>query len=148
MYPDNVKTVTRAWLDEVNEYGLMVLYLDDGGLTGEGNRKIKLSVQGFGEDGVAMISEYFREQWDLENTIEHHTSGKTNKTYATLIFYQNDTKKFLPLIMKHVPTVHMLYKFRLKYADSKLQQDWISELKQTLPHFAEAIDKMYAKSDD
>lgn len=140
---NSVKTVNRRWLEELNEYGLMTFYLDDGGLTGEGNRKIKLSVQGFGEEGVKIISDFLAQKWGLSNQIEYVTNQSTDKIYATIILYQECTKKFLRLFMKLLPTERMLYKFCLKYRDAREQQRWISELKLALPQYKKAIDRFY-----
>ena len=55
-----------------------------------------------------------------------------------------ELKKFLRIIMPYIPCEDMVYKVCVRYADSKLQQRWISELKKALPHFTLAIDKFYS----
>jgi hypothetical protein len=143
MYVNNVKTVNSSWLDELTPYGLMVMYLDDGGLTGKGNRKILLSVQNFQQDGVEILQNYFETKWDISTTIQTYYTNAQGVPYAQLIFSQNNAKKFLRLIMKFIPTEHMIYKVCLKYDDPVLQQHWISELKIALSHFSQKIDALY-----
>jgi hypothetical protein len=65
---------TKPWLNELKETGLMVWYLDDGGLMG---RKAKLNTQSFGESGTRQLAQYLVKEWELpSNVLSYTDNGK------------------------------------------------------------------------
>jgi hypothetical protein len=44
--------------------------------------------------------------------------------------------------MPLIPCESMVYKTFLQYRDQRLQQDWITEMKQAMPHFVDKIDRI------
>jgi len=70
--------------------------------------------------------------------------ARTKSCYYRLWFSTEELKKWLRLIMPHIPVPSMLYKVILIYKHSLLQQRWISEVKLALPRFRAQIEEIEA----
>ncbi len=140
IYPDGIKKVNEQWLNQIGPIGLMVMWLDDGGLTGEGNRKARIHTKGFTLEENQLISNWLKTKWGIENSIQKVLDK--GKYYLVIDIYQEQTKKFLNIFMKHNPCESMVKKFFMRYKDQKLQQSWISEMKIAMPQFSQKIDEL------
>jgi LAGLIDADG DNA endonuclease family len=148
IYPNDIKRVNQQWLNQIGPIGLMVMWLDDGGLTGEGNRKARIQTKGFTLEENQLISNWLKTKWGIDNKIQKVTDKKTGRTYFVIDIYQEATKNFLNIFMKHNPCESMVYKFFMCYKDQKLQQSWISEMKTAMPQFNHKIDELLKNSSE
>jgi len=114
--------IRRRWLNLMTPLSLAVWWMDDGSL-------IKNSRQGvFCTDSLDLksqkvLSRYLYKVWGVEVKI-----GKSRDYYRLYIRSTEMLKRFLLLILSHIPVAEMLPKVLLLYNDSKLQQRWISEV--------------------
>lgn len=132
--------LSKPWLDELTPKGLMVWYLDDGGLMG---RKAKLNTQGFGENGTRQLGEYLKNKWELPSNVLSLTINEKRYWYIQLT--PKPLKRFLELIMPEIPCESMVYKTFLQYNDLSMQQDWITRMKRAMPQFVDEIDRLASK---
>lgn len=118
-YPNGKKSISRHYLNYLNELGLAIWYMDDGSLTihKEKNgtvcgRECFLSTHSFSEKENKIISRYFSNVWGIVFKVSkdrEYYRLKSNATNANLFF---------DLIRKYVhPTLH--YKIDMKYLGSQ-----------------------------
>lgn len=89
LYLNNIKTVTKNWLNKVTERGLAFWFMDDG------NNKGVLATNCFSYEECSLIKEWFLEKWNIEVTIEHQ-KGKSGVQYV--IYFPKEAKnKFYKL---------------------------------------------------
>ncbi|MBL7169819.1 MAG: hypothetical protein ISS48_02275 [Candidatus Aenigmarchaeota archaeon] len=93
-YFDGKKTITKNILDQLNELGLTVWYLDDGHATVL-ESLIRLSTDNYSYQEHLLIKKWFRKTWNLGPRI----GKRTGKYY--LLFNKKDSKTLL-LIFKNV----------------------------------------------
>lgn len=131
--PNNKKTIMRSWLNHMNNYFLMTLWLDDGGLTGEGGHEGVISTGTMPLDQAEVLADYLKTVWDVECEARYVTEKKMkNNQYPTRIFIKDQANlmKLLRIIAPIIPVKSMLYKVCFFPTDVSLQQRWASELKQ------------------
>jgi hypothetical protein len=61
MYIENKRMVTMEIIDPIRDIGLAVWYLDGGGKTGRNKKNAYINTTKFGEDGTAVVKQYFDE---------------------------------------------------------------------------------------
>lgn len=121
--------VRRRWLNDLTPLALAVWWCDDGSLVG-GGRKGVICTDGFDESSVRLIARYLKIVWKVECHVGaiQRRRGSTRDRYWRLWLGTEELKKFLRIILPHLPVSSMMYKFLLRYNDPQLQQRWISEM--------------------
>ena len=108
------KLLIRKHLDAMSDFGLFLLYLDDGTIKVrfyDGTNKIReirvmLCLDSFRMDEQIMMRDWFREKYNISPNINKHGNG------LRLVFNTQKTKDFLSIISKYQDLVpSMKYKF-------------------------------------
>lgn len=145
--PKNQKTIERHWLNHMNNYFLMTLWLDDGGLTGELGRQGVLSTSMMPLKQAEILCDYLITVWGINcEARELFEQKMQNGNFPTRIFIkdQENLMKLLKIIAPIIPVKSMLYKVCFFPDDVSLQQRWASELKQLVrPEWHDTLDKMF-----
>jgi hypothetical protein len=146
--PNNKKTIMRSWLNHMNNYFLMTLWLDDGGLTGEGGRQGVISTGTMPLDQAEVLADYLKTVWDVDCEARYVTEKKMkNNQYPSRIFIKDQANlmKLLRIIAPVIPVKSMLYKVCFFPTDVSLQQRWASELKQLVrPEWHDTLDIIFS----
>lgn len=104
------KTVTQKYLNKLTPLSIAVWYMDDGSLSGD---SLRLATHGFSKEENDLISEYFKDKWDIDNAVME------DKRKNLFFIYLKDIDKFLKLIGPYIPTC-MRYKLsRIVYVGIK-----------------------------
>lgn len=133
------KRVRRKWLNLLTPLSLAVWWMDDGSIITNG-RKGVFCTDGFSHNEVKIIRKYFRVVWDLDARIGE-TNARGRQYHRLYIRSTQELKKFLRIIVPHIPVEEMLFKGLLLYKDFKLQQRWISEVTKLSQFPHETVDK-------
>lgn len=146
--PNNVKTIERRWLNHMNDYFLMTLWLDDGGLTGGLGREGVLTTGAMPLEQVQLLADYLTTVWDISCDAREITTQPPMKNgrFLTRLFIkdQENLLKLLRIIAPIIPVKPMLYKVCFFPDNVSLQQRWASELKQLVrPEWHDALDEIY-----
>ena len=138
--------IRRRWLNQLTPLSLAIWWLDDGSLT-VNTRKGVFCTDGFSQEGVKRLAKYLSTVWDIGNHIGKvkpaRFSQRRPERYRIWLRSTEELKKFLRIILPHVPVPAMLPKVILLYRDSQLQQRWISEVGQ-LSKFPRNVVERYA----
>lgn len=145
---NNRKTIQRSWLNHMNNYFLMTVWLDDGGLIGE-KGKARQGIISFNSIPVAeqlIFRDYLLKVWGIKtsesNTNQLLANGQPNLRIA--IADLDSLLNLLRIIAPIVPVREMLYKLCCVPKDMSLLQRWRTELKGLVrPEFQSDIDKIY-----
>lgn len=142
----NRKTIERSWLNHMNNYFLMTIWLDDGSITN--GRQGVLSFNAAPKAEQDIFREYLLKVWGIETSLqdtgEVMANGKPN--YRITIDNQESLFKLLRYIAPVVPVREMLYKVCFVSENKDLSQRWKTELKSLVrPEFIAEIDKIYAE---
>lgn len=144
--PQGKKTFQRFWLNHMNNYFLMVLWLDDGSLNGA--RQGVISLNSTPLDQAKVLVQYMLTVWDIkcEAKIVESKQTQTNKSPVAITISDLDNlEKLLRIIAPIVPVKSMLYKVCLYPEDSSRLQRWTSELKTLVrSEWHDDLDKYYA----
>ena len=117
------KKVTRRWLNQLDELGLAIWYMDDGGLSieyhrrldgtyGIKRRRLTLATDCFSLEEHYLIQRYFNVVWDIE--ISFHKVKKKDGSkdcYRTTMNYTN-AQKFVELVE---PYIHPCMKYKIDF---------------------------------
>lgn len=121
--------IRRHWLNLLTPLSLAVWWCDDGSIIGNG-RKGVLCTDGFDKQPVQRLARYLHVVWRINPHV-----GAVNlqrkygeREYYRLWFSTEELKKFLQIILPHIPVASMLSKTLLIYQDPQIQQRWISEV--------------------
>lgn len=139
----NRLAIRRNWLNKLTPLSLAVWWLDDGSLIGNGKRGV-LCTDPFPLDEQKILARYLLKVWDIKVAIAKITRQREGKIviyYRLWIRSSEELKKFLRIILPHIPTADMLPKVILLYKDSQLQQRWISEIKEKTKFSSDDIKK-------
>nr|AAA67802.1 putative protein of 262 amino acids [Lobochlamys segnis]ALO21062.1 putative LAGLIDADG homing endonuclease [Lobochlamys segnis] len=143
----NRKTIERSWLNHMNNYFLMTVWLDDGSMTS--GRQGILSFNSYPADQQQIFRDYLLQVWGIEtrlqDTGQKMQNGQPNCRIS--IKDQENLLNLLRYIAPVVPVREMLYKVCfMAESNLSLSQRWKTEVKGLVrPEFAEEIDKIYAK---
>jgi hypothetical protein len=144
--PQGKKTFQRFWLNHMNNYFLMVLWLDDGSLNGA--RQGVISLNSTPLDQAKVLVQYMLTVWDIkcEAKIVESKQTQTNESPVAITISDLDNlEKLLRIIAPIVPVKSMLYKVCLYPEDSSRLQRWTSELKTLVrSEWHDDLDKYYA----
>jgi hypothetical protein len=113
IYPNGDKTVTKEWLDNIDELAMAVWYMDDGSQ----NKRygtISLCTNGFSYEEHLLMQNWFFTRWNIEVQIEHNKSTKTGKDQQRLRINTSEAKDFCEIVKPFIPDC-MNYKVQYKY---------------------------------
>ncbi len=151
----NTLRIRRMWLNNMTPLSLAIWWCDDGSLIGEGGRKGVFCTDGFDKESVKVLAQYLDKVWNIRTKVApvgRKRDGKQEQYWRLWIQSPEELKKFLRIIIPHIPVKSMLRKALLLYKDSQLQQRWISEVT-SLSNFSETeilseLEKKKAKWED
>ncbi|MBI5220689.1 MAG: hypothetical protein HY978_02555 [Candidatus Liptonbacteria bacterium] len=139
-HKNNKLRIRRKWLNQMTPLSLAVWWCDDGSLIGYGGRKGVFCTDGFDKPSVEILARYLAVVWHIRTIVapiyrEYH--GERREYWRIWIRSQEELKKFLRIVIPHLPVSAMIPKVMLLYKDSQFQQRWISEVVH-LSHFSQA----------
>lgn len=142
---NNRLLIQRRWCNHLTPLSLAIWWCDEGSIISNG-RKGVLCTDGFDETSVRLLANYLKTVWGIYVHVgaikRDRKYGNYSKShYFRLWFSTEELKKWLRIIMPHIPVASMLYKVILVYKHSLFQQRWISEVKSALPQFVNQIDE-------
>lgn len=117
--------IRRKWLNLMTPLSLAVWWMDDGSLI-KNSRQGVFCTDAFDLKSQKVLARYLYKVWKIKVKI-----GKTKRKrgyYRLFIRSTEMLKKFLEIILPHIPVEEMLPKVILLYKDSELQQRWISKI--------------------
>ncbi len=142
----NQLLIQRRWLNHLTPLSLAIWWCDEGSLVAAG-RKGVLCMDGFDQKHVMLVAQYLEVAWKIYGHVgvmrricRGKKDGEPEDIYR-LWFRTEELKKLLRLLLPHIPVPSMLKKCMLFYNDPRLQQSWISEMKESLPQFSDCIDQ-------
>ena len=145
---NNKKTVQRSWLNHMNNYFLMTVWLDDGSLYN--GRQGLICFNSIPTPEQNIFREYLLNVWEIETTLQNTgevmSNGQIN--YRITIDNIDSLLNLLRLVAPVIPVREQLYKvcFVPKNNPSLLQR-WKSELLGLVrPEFRQDIDNFYKSS--
>lgn len=109
LYPNNIKTVTKKYLNNVGILGLTVFYLDDGSFNkNENSRQITLCTESFGKKGSRLIQDWLYNKFDIDSTLLEYTQkihgySSKRKQQFRLTINKYPALKMLSIVKKHIP---------------------------------------------
>lgn len=127
----NTLHIRRTWLNNMSPLSLAVWWCDDGSLISYGGRKGVFCTDGFEKESVKILAQYLDKVWNINTKVapvNRPRDGKKEQYWRLWIRSSGELKKFLRIILPHIPTKGMLRKVLLLYKDSQMQQRWISEV--------------------
>lgn len=142
---NNRKKIQRKWLNHMNDYFLMTLWLDDGSLTN--NRQGELALDIFSVEEQEIFVNYLKAVWNIEcytyNTGELMRNGLIR--HRIKIKDEENLLKLLRIVARIVPVKEMLYKIMfIPESNIDLLQRWASEVSELVyPEFKEYIVNKY-----
>jgi len=142
---DKVK-LQRFWLNHMNNYFLMTVWLDDGSLTNRRQGVICFNSKSIEEHQI--FREYLLKVWGIQTKLEDTgkimSNGEPNVRIC--ILNQDSLLKLLRLVAPVIPVREMLYKVCfVPDGNPVLLQRWKTELKALVrPEFREDIEKYYS----
>ena len=144
----NKLRIKRKWLNQMTPLSLAVWWCDDGSLISYGGRKGVFCTDGFDEASVKILAHYLGVVWNIRAIVApvgRKRDGRQDQYWRIWIRSQEELKKFLRIILPHLPVQEMLYKTILLYKDSQLQERWISEIVQLSRFSRNAVVAEYEK---
>lgn len=153
------RVIKRCWLNHMNNYFLMSIWLDDGSLDSNNSQGVICWNSTPKEDQI-VFSEYLRSVWEVETRVSESKQGsflnpvpnsptaemEIKATQHVILFKdQYNLIKFLKIIAPAVPVKEMLYKVMfIPKSNKSLLQCWASELTELVqPQFRESVRQVY-----
>lgn len=114
LYKNNRKKISLKYLNQLNDLGLAIWWLDDGCLSiHKGNRYGKLCTHCFNYEENILIKKYFKDKWNIEVDVKI----EKNKYYF-IRFNVKALKQLISIIYKYVCEIpDMIYKIDLDYSN-------------------------------
>ena len=145
--PNNKDIISRSWLNHMNNYFLMTLWLDDGSLYN--GKQGLICLQSTPVDEQKILIEYLKAVWDIETFLVDSGTVMSNglKAYNIHLKDQNNLLKLLRLIAPIIPVKEMLYKVMFVPNNTTgLLQRWASEVTElVMPEFRSYVSEEYKK---
>lgn len=136
----NEIVIQRHWLNHMNAYFLMTLWLDDGSLVGRRQGLICLFSTPVKE--LHVLANYIKTVWQIDCKVDIIAS-KNNMPQLTINDEEN-LYKLMVIIAPLIPVKSMLYKVCFYPTDTVLLQRWTAEIKTLVrKEWHEEIDKQY-----
>lgn len=143
---NNRKTIQRSWLNHMNNYFLMTLWLDDGSLTRCGSQG-QLSLQSTPLEEQLILREYLLNVWGIETTeVDLKQTMKNGQPAKAISINKIDSLLTLfRLIAPIIPVSDMLEKVCfVPRGNESLLQRWRTELLDLVkPEFRPRIEQIY-----
>lgn len=128
---NNKKIISDYVLENINEFGLLLWFLDDGqrhvSFKNNGAKRFGyLNTQSFTYEENVKIQKMFKERFDIDLRIHKDNSGfekYKNKVYYRLYFNATNFRKFFDIVrpyIKYIPQ-KFHYKFNMKYTPNRLK---------------------------
>lgn len=128
---NNKKIISDYVMNNINEFGLLLWFLDDGHLhISFKNNKAKrfgyLNTQSFSYEENQKIKEMFKKRFDIDLKIHKDSSGFVKykeSVYYRLYFNAENFRKFFDLVrpyLKYIPK-EFYYKFDMKYVPNRIK---------------------------
>lgn len=139
----NQIVIRRRWLNQLSPLSLAIWWLDDGSLVGNGKRGV-FCTDPFSLEEQKILARYLLKVWKVKvaiGKIVRERDGITREYYRIWIRSSEELKKFLRIILPHLPVAAMLPKVLILYKDSQLQERWISEVAEKTNFPREEIEK-------
>jgi LAGLIDADG DNA endonuclease family len=140
------KKIERKWLNHMNNYFLMTLWLDDGSLMN--NRQGVFSLDLLKKEDQEILAQYLKTVWKINCYVKQQpeimvTIGTYG--YRIVIADQESLLNLLRVIAPVVPVKEMLYKVMFVPENNRdLLQRWASELETLVyPEFKEYVKNEY-----
>lgn len=148
-YKQKKLRIRRRWLNQLTPLSLAIWWCDDGSIIGVPPRKGVLCTDGFDEKSVRRLAQYIEKVWKVHAHVGAIRRDRKHGNYSKELYYRlwfstEELKKWLRILMPHIPVASMVYKCLLIYRNSQFQQRWISEVCEALPQFEKNI-KAYAE---
>lgn len=139
----------KRWLSHLTPQSLAVWWCDAGSLVA-GGRKGELRTDPFSEDRVILISRYLEDEWKVHAHVGQVKSTNNDRSVKEAFVYRlsfrtEELKKFLRIVLPHIPVASMLRKCFVASNSKALEESWILEMKTAVPHFSEYIDEELRK---
>ena len=125
----NKSEIARKWLNHMNNYFLMTLWLDDGSLYNKRQGVFCLDSMPFEQQKILSI--YLKSVWNIECVVRETKIKMKNgkQSYRLFISNQESLLSFLKLIAPIIPVREMLYKIMFVPKNNiDLLQRWASEI--------------------
>ncbi len=104
-YPNNIKTVSLEWLNNIDEFALAVWFMDDGSLN-KANGIMTFCTNCFSYQEHLLMQKWFMDRWNIETKIEprrnNQYSLRVNKSVAPLL--REIISPHVPSFMRHKVT--------------------------------------------
>lgn len=104
-YPDNTKTVSIEWLNEIDSLGLAIWYMDDGSfMKNYHSRQIVLCTESFETSETELLRDWLYDKWKVETVLQ----PQKVKSGQRLRLRINRTKvsSFIDIVQTHIhPTM-------------------------------------------
>lgn len=142
----NHLVVKRKWLNQMTPLSLMIWWLDEGSIIGNGRRGV-FCTDRFSLKEQKILKKYLKKVWGVETKIgriKRVYQGKEKEYYRLWIRSSSQLQKFLEIILPEMKIETMLPKVLLLYHEFVLQQRWISKVSQ-LTGFSEEIVNKYTE---
>lgn len=144
----NKKKIERSWLNHMNDYFLMTLWLDDGSLYN--GRQGLFALDSYSLQEQKIFVNYLKTVWDIECYV--YNTGQTLRAnglprYRIRIKNQENLLKLLRIVARIIPVKEMLYKIVfIPENNIDLLQRWASEVAELVyPEYKDEIVKTYNK---
>lgn len=153
----NKLVIKRKWLNHMNSYFLMTLWLDDGSLYNRRQGVFCLDSTPYKQQVI--LSAYLKRVWKIETVVKpiKNVAADGKKQYRLFICNQKSLMAFLKLIAPIIPVKQMLYKIMFVPKNNlPLLQRWTSEVvslvqadfKDQLQHEYNKILRTYPRSEE
>lgn len=134
-HKQNKLKIKRSWLNHCTAASLAVWWFDAGSLISLKKRGV-FCTDDFDEKSCLILSQYLEKVWKISVLVRPIYRKKYDKLYYRLRICTSELKKFLRIILPHVPLIWDMFeqKMLINYKDPFLQQRWISEVYETVKH--------------
>ena len=118
-YGNSVKTINNSILSYLDEQGLAIWYMDDGGIVRNSYKRsdgtkgplkfrgIKIAACSLSESEIEILTDYMQKRWGF--TFKVYYSKNSEKLYPVLALFSSEARRFINLIKPFVPEC-MAYK--------------------------------------
>jgi hypothetical protein len=132
--------IERHWLNHMNAYFLMALWLDDGSLVGK--RQGIFCFYSTPEKELKVLADYIKLVWQIDCQVQQVQSK--NDLFHIVISDQQNLYKLMEIIAPLIPVKTMLYKVCFYPTDDNLLQRWTTRIKELVrKEWHDEIDKQY-----
>nr|ALO21703.1 putative LAGLIDADG homing endonuclease [Stephanosphaera pluvialis] len=142
---NNKDYVSRSWLNHMNDYFLMVVWLDDGSLSK--SRQGYICLDSTPKNQQQVFVDYLKTVWEIEAYVVDTKLKMRNgeQRYRIAIKNQESLLRLLRIVAPIIPVKEMLYKIMfVPFNNSDLLQRWASEVSiLVLPEFRSYIRDEY-----